>query len=92
MWSYIHFAVVQLLSCDQLFAIPLAADFSYCSWHFQARNWSGLPFSSPVDHVLSELFPRTCLSWVALHGMAHGFIELCKPLSQDKAVMYKIDN
>ena len=40
--------------------------------------WSGLPFPSPVDHVLSELSTMTCPSWVALRGMAHGFIELHK--------------
>ena len=38
--------------------------------------WSGLTFSSPLDHVLSELSTMTCPSWVALHGMAHSFIEL----------------
>ena len=27
--------------------------------------WCGLPFPSPVDHVLSELSTMTCLSWVA---------------------------
>ena len=43
--------------------------------------WSGLPFSSPGDHILSELSTMTCLSWVALHVMAHSFIEL------DKAVV-----
>ena len=42
--------------------------------------WSGLPFPSPVDHILSELCTMTCLSWVALHGMAHSFIELDKPV------------
>ena len=46
--------------------------------------WSGLPFPSPVDHILSELFTMTCPSWVALHGMAHSFIEL------DKAVVHVI--
>ena len=46
---------------------------------------SGLPFPSPVDHVLSELSIMTRLSWVALHGIAHGFIDL------DKAVVYVID-
>ena len=46
--------------------------------------WSGLPFSSPVDHNLSELSTVTCPSWVALHGMAHSFIEL------DKAVVHVI--
>ena len=46
--------------------------------------WSGLPFPSPVDHVLSELSTMTRPSWVALHGVAHSFIEL------DKAVVYVI--
>ena len=46
--------------------------------------WSGLPFPSPVDHILSELSTVTCLSWVALHGMAHSFIAL------DKAVVHVI--
>ena len=46
--------------------------------------WSGLPFPSPVDHVLSELSTMTWPSWVALHGMAHSFIEL------DKAVVHVI--
>ena len=41
---------------------------------------SGLLFPSPVGHVLSELFAMTHLSWVALHGMAHSFIELHKPV------------
>ena len=40
--------------------------------------WSGLPFPSPVDHILSELSTMTHLSWVALHCMAHSFIELYK--------------
>ena len=31
-----------------------------------------------MDHVLSELPTMTHLSWVALHGMAHRFIELDK--------------
>jgi len=38
--------------------------------------WSGLPFPSPLDHVLSELFTITRPSWVALHCMVHSFIEL----------------
>ena len=40
--------------------------------------WSGLPFPSPVDHVLSELSTMAHPSWVTLHGMAHSFIELDK--------------
>ena len=46
--------------------------------------WSGLPFPSPVDHVLSELSTMTHPSWVALKGMAHSFTEL------DKAVAHVI--
>ena len=46
--------------------------------------WSGLPFSTPVDHILSELSTMTCLSWVALHSMAYCFIEL------EKAVVHVI--
>ena len=34
----------------------------------------------------------TCLSWVVLHGMAHSFIELCKPLRLDKAVIHEGDS
>ena len=40
--------------------------------------WSGLPFASPVDHILSELSTITCPSWMALYGMAHSFIDLDK--------------
>ena len=55
--------------------------------------WSGLPFPSPVDHILSELSPMTRLSWVALHGMAHSFIKLDKAhsfIELDKAVVHVI--
>ena len=37
-----------------------------------------------MDHILSELFTMTHLSWVALHGMAHSCVEL------DKAVVHVI--
>ena len=46
--------------------------------------WSGLPFLSPVDHILSELSTMTHLSWVALHGITHSSIEF------DKAVVHVI--
>ena len=46
---------------------------------------SGLPFPPPVDNVLSDLSTMTHLSWVALHGMAHSFIEL------DKAMVHVIN-
>ena len=37
-----------------------------------------------MDHVLSELSTLSCVSWVALCGMANSFIEL------DKAVVHVI--
>ena len=40
--------------------------------------WSGFPFPSPVDHIFSGLSTMTHLSWVAVHSMAHSFIELDK--------------
>ena len=46
--------------------------------------WSGMPFPSPVDHILSELSTMTRPFWVALHGMAHSFTE------SDKAVIHVI--
>ena len=42
--------------------------------------WSGLPFPSPVDHILSECSTMTCPSWVALNSMVLSFIELDKAL------------
>ena len=60
--------------------------FMVFSWQ---EYWSGLLFPPPVDHVLSKVFTMTHPSWVALHGMAHSFIELCKFLHHDKAVIHK---
>ena len=42
--------------------------------------WSGLPYPSPVDHILSDLSTMTHLSWLAPQGWL-SFIEL------DKAVV-----
>ena len=53
--------------------------------------WSGLTFPFLVNHVLSELFTVTCLSWVALHSMTHSFIELRKPFCHNKTVIHKRD-
>ena len=40
--------------------------------------WSGLPFPSPLDYILSEFLTMTSPSWVALNRMVHSFIELVK--------------
>ena len=46
--------------------------------------WSGLPFPCLGVYILTEISTMTCPSWVALHGMAHTFIEL------DQAVVHVI--
>ena len=50
----------------------------------KARILKRFAIPSPVDHVLSEPSTMTCSSWMALHDMAHSFIEL------DKAVVHVI--
>ena len=55
----------------------------------QLVYWGSVPFPPPMDHILSELSTMTCLSWVALHSMAHSFIEICKHLHHDKTVIHK---
>ena len=47
----------------------------------EAKYWSGLPFSPPVDLLLLELSTMTHSSWVPLHGMSHNCTELRKPLT-----------
>ena len=46
--------------------------------------WSGFPFPSPVDHILSDLSTMTRPSWVAPHGMAwfHWVRQGCGPCDQ----------
>ena len=76
--------VVQSLSLVWLFAAPWAAAHQ-ASLSFTI-SWSLLKFMS-TELVLSELSTVTRPSWVALHGMAHSFIELHKPLYHDEAVI-----
>ena len=63
---------------------PIFLPFHTVHGVLRQEYWSGFPFPSPVDHVLSELSTITCPSWVVLHGMAHSFTEL------DKAVVHVI--
>ena len=51
---------------------------------FKARKRKCFAIPFPVDYILSELSAITHLSWVALHSMAHSFIEL------DKAMVHVI--
>ena len=65
-----------------IFQCPIFCLFILFMRFSRQEYWSGLPFPSPVDHILSELSTMTCLSWVAPHGMAHSFTDL------DKAVWH----
>ena len=56
----------------------------------QQVYWGGLPFPSPVNHIMSELSALMHSSWLALHGLAHSIIKLCKPLHQDKAMIHEV--
>jgi len=51
--------------------------------------WSGLPFPSPVYHVLSELSTMICRSWVALQGglIIHWVTQA--PLSQEGSDLWR---
>ena len=89
---YLFMQMVFLLSLLSHCYIPSAAKcgfsyflsrpiFSYfCTIHgvLTARILEWLAIPSPVDHILSELSTMTHPCWVALHSMAHSFIELCK--------------
>ena len=50
--------------------------------------WRGLPFPSPLDHVLSDLSTMTCPFWVVLRSMAHCFIELDKAVHVIRLVSF----
>ena len=46
-------------------------------------------FTLCICHEVPELSSMTHLSWVALNGVAHSFIELQKPPLHDKAVIHE---
>ena len=62
------------------FSVPFFAFSFFCLFMGFSRQeyWSGLPFPSPVDHILLELSTMNHPFWVALHGLAHSFTELYK--------------
>ena len=76
----------------QLSVLYLFAFFIQFMGFLWPEYWSGLPFPPPVDHILWELSTMTHPSCMALQGMTHSFIELCKPLRQNKAVIHEGDS
>ena len=72
-------------SLDSLYFSVIFFAFSYSSWGFQGKN-TKVVFHYLLQRTMffSELSTMTHPSWVALHGMAHSFIEL------DKATVHVI--
>ena len=52
-----------------LFQYPIILPFILFMGFSRQEYWSGLPFPSPVDHIVSDLSTMTRASWVAPHGM-----------------------
>ena len=78
-WSLVaYWAPTDLGSSS--FSVPSFCLFILFMGFTRKEYCSGVPFPSPVDHILSELSTMMSLSWVALHGMAHSAIELDKPV------------
>ena len=82
-WSPVAYWAPTYLGSTSFSILPFCLFILFMGFSRQ-EYWSGMPFPSPVDHILSDLSTMTCLSWVALQGMAHSFIEL------DKAVVHVI--
>ena len=58
------------LGCSSFSFICFCLFILFMGFSRQAYS-SGLPFTSPVDHVLSELFSMTCLSRSRQAGLQH---------------------
>ena len=101
---FILSGTISVNNCPPLFPSSILDTFQPSGFTFQCHVFlpfhtfhgvltqeylSGLPFPPRVGHILSELFTMTHLSWVALHGMAHSFIELQKPLFHDNTVIHE---
>ena len=82
-WSYfstdLQYHTGYLLTWGVHLSVSYLFSFSYCSWCSQGKNTDVVCHSLlHLGHILSEVSTMTYLFWVALHGMAHSFIELDK--------------
>ena len=75
-----------------IFRCPILLSFILSVGFSRHEYWSGLPLPPPVDHVLSQLFTTSRLSWGILHSIARSFIELCNPPRHDKTAIHEADN
>ena len=82
-WSPVAYWAPRVLGSSSFSVLSFCLFILFMGFSGQ-EYWSGLPYPSPVDHILSELSTMTCSSWMALHGMLISFIEL------DKAAVHVI--
>ena len=80
-WSPVAYWAPTNLGCSS-FSVLSFCLFILLLGFSRQECWSGLPFPSPVDHVLSEPSTMTRPSWVALYGMDYNFVELDKAVIQ----------
>ena len=81
-WSPVAFGALTDLGSSSFSILSFCLFIPFMGFSRQ-EYWSGLPFPSPVDHILSDLSTMTHPSWVAPHGWL-SFTEL------DKAVVHVI--
>ena len=67
-WSLVAYSALTDLGSSSISVLSFCLFILFMGFSRQ-EYWSGLPFPSPVDHILSELSTTTHPSWVALHGM-----------------------
>ena len=82
-WQKWEFFIVYMCVLLSFYTVRRILTVSILEW---------FAFPSPVDHVFSEVSTMTGPSWVVLHGMAHSFTELHKPLHHDRAVIHEGEN
>ena len=79
-WSPVTYWAPTDLRCSSFSVLSFHPFIMFMGFSRQ-EYWSGLPFPSPADHILSKLSTITRPSWVVLCSVAHSLIEL------DKAVV-----
>ena len=56
------------------------------------KYWNGLPFPYPMDHIFSELFAMTYLSWVVLQSWFIDSLNYASPLTMTRLQSMKGKN
>jgi len=83
-WSPVPYWVPTVLGSSSFSILSFCLFILFIGFSRQ-EYWSGLPFCSPVDPVLSELFTMTHPSWVTLHqftSVAQSCPTFCDPMNR----------